>query len=41
MILSGDIGGTKTVIGLFEQTGGRLIWLVDRAAASMLTARSE
>jgi len=24
MILSGDIGGTKTVIGLFEQAGGRL-----------------
>jgi glucokinase len=24
MILAGDIGGTKTVIGLFEQAGGRL-----------------
>ena len=24
MILAGDIGGTKTIIGLFEETGKRL-----------------
>lgn len=34
MILAGDIGGTKTILGLFERSGGALALLHERTYAS-------
>ena len=34
MILAGDIGGTKTVIGLYERTTGGLHQIAERAFPS-------
>ena len=34
MILAGDVGGTKTLLGLFKQTGGKLRKLRERSFPS-------